>query len=63
MALYAANEERNIIGVTFAMYACAKMDATLPTIINKIKLLINFLFSETSLDIPPKGFMSIVTLI
>ena len=44
MALYAVNEERNYMGVAFAMYTCGKMDALLPTIINNIKLLIIFYF-------------------
>ena len=34
--------ERNCMYVAFAMYTCVKMDATLPTIINNIKLLIYF---------------------
>ena len=43
MALYAANEERNYMGVTFAMYTCVKMYAIMPTKVN-IKLLFNFVF-------------------
>ena len=46
----------------FAMQTCIKMDVILPTIINNIKLLI-FLFLETSINISPKCFMSIVRLI
>ena len=46
--------------VTLAMYACAKMDAILPTIINNINLLFNFFIFETSLDISPELFISIV---
>ena len=32
------------MGVTFAMYTCVKVDVILPTIINNIKLLINFFY-------------------
>ena len=42
------------MGATFAMYTCVKMDATLPSIVNNIKLLIIFyffLFFETYLAI------------
>ena len=49
------------MGVNLAMYTCLKMVAMLPTITNDIKLLINFF--DTSLDISPKLFMSIVRLI
>ena len=62
MPLYAANKERNYMGVTFAMYTCVKMDAILPTIMN-IKLLIIFLFFKTSLDNSQNLFMSIVRLV
>ena len=51
------------MGVTVSMYTCVKMDAILPTIINTIKLLINYSIFETSLDICPKLLMSIVRLV
>ena len=65
MALIAANEERNSIWVSsFQCTLGIKMDAILPTIINNIMLLIIFfLFFETSTEISPKLFMSIVRLI
>ena len=45
MALYAANEQKNYLGMAFAMYTYVKMDAILPTIIN-IKLLINLILKS-----------------
>ena len=45
------------------IYACVKMDAILPTIIKDIKLLFIFFIFETSLDVSPELFMSIVRLI
>ena len=55
MALYAANEERNYMDVTCAIYTYVKMDAVLLTIINNIKLLFIFLFLQFPL-ISPQNF-------
>ena len=47
------------MGVTYTMYTCVKMDATLPTVIRNMKILIKFVFIfETSLDISLKHVMS-----
>ena len=63
----AANENNHenvhYMGIAFVMYTCVKMDAILPTIINNIKLLIIFFIFETSLDISPRLFISIVRMI
>ena len=40
------------MGVTLALYTCVKMDAILPTIINNIKLLLNFFILEILLMSP-----------
>ena len=55
--------KETVYGFAFAMYTCVKMDAILPTITNNIKVLINFFYFETSIDISQKLFMSMVRLI